>query len=66
MKRPTAPKKATNDLSHFGLRERGVICPHCRTNLVLSSPMDTIFMARKTCPECNKDFVIENDEVRAA
>lgn len=43
------PKKEStkNDLSYFGMKEREIPCPHCDTNLVLSSLMDTIFMAKK-------------------
>ena len=60
-------KSATkNDLSYFRIKEREIVCPHCHTNLILGSPMDSIILARRTCPKCGKDFIIENDVPRAA
>jgi len=56
----TTDKKG-DDLSHFGMKEREIICPHCHTNLIVASPMETIFMPRRTCPKCKKEFVVEND-----
>ena len=62
----TTKKATTNDLSYFRMKEREIVCPHCRTNLIVGSPMDTIFMAKETCPKCKKDFIIENDVAKAA
>jgi ssDNA-binding Zn-finger/Zn-ribbon topoisomerase 1 len=61
----TTDKKG-NDLSYFGMKEREIKCPHCHTKLLLASPMENIFVARRTCPKCKKEFVIENDEPQAA
>src|SRR4051812_13436376 len=49
----------------FWIEGREIVCPNCNTSLILSSPMSTIFMARKTCQHCKKDFVIEEDVPKA-
>lgn len=63
---PKKPKPTKNDLSYFRIKEREIACPHCKTKLILGSPMDKIILARRTCPKCEKDFLIDNDQVRAA
>ena len=55
-----------HDWNHNAIPERDITCPNCRTLLVLTSPMDTIFMARRTCPHCGKHLVIEDDVPRVA
>ena len=40
--------------------EHDVTCPYCTAELTVVSPMGTIFMARRTCPLCDNEFVIEN------
>jgi DNA-directed RNA polymerase subunit RPC12/RpoP len=66
---PKTQNKTTDakgqDLSYFRMKERGIECPHCHTKLILASPMENIFMARRTCAKCKKEFVVENDEPRA-
>jgi transposase-like protein len=37
-------------------------CPHCGAELIIGSPMDHIIAARRTCPVCKQDFMIENDK----
>jgi hypothetical protein len=36
--------------------------PHCGAELIIGSPMDHIIAARRTCPVCKKEFMIENDK----
>jgi len=40
-------------------------CPDCGAELIIGSPMDHIIAARRTCPVCKKDFMIENDKPAA-
>jgi predicted RNA-binding Zn-ribbon protein involved in translation (DUF1610 family) len=39
-------------------------CPHCHTALMIGTVMDRILSARRTCPKCGKEFLIENDVPR--
>ena len=55
-----------HDWNQKAIPERDVTCPNCDTHLVLTSPLDTIFMARRTCPRCGKPLAIENDVPRVA
>jgi len=36
-------------------------CPHCHADLTIGTVMDTILMARRNCPKCGKEFIIEKD-----
>jgi transcription elongation factor Elf1 len=36
-------------------------CPHCKTEIAGKSSMDQVFMARKTCGVCGKEFLIVDD-----
>jgi uncharacterized protein YbaR (Trm112 family) len=42
--------------------EHDVACPHCKAELTFLSPMETIMSARRTCPACKKEFVIEDSK----
>jgi RNase P subunit RPR2 len=44
--------------------EKHMACPHCRAPLVIGTVMDTILLARRICPKCHKEFLIENDVPR--
>ena len=35
-------------------------CPYCGTELTFESPLDHIFIARRTCPECGREFLIKD------
>jgi transposase-like protein len=37
-----------------------VTCPYCEADLEIVSPLDHIFMARRTCPECGREFLIKD------
>ena len=37
-----------------------VTCPYCGTDLAFISPLEHIFLARRTCPECGKEFLIKD------
>jgi transposase-like protein len=37
-----------------------VTCPHCRTELIFTTPDVIIVLASRHCPKCGKEFVIEN------
>jgi DNA-directed RNA polymerase subunit RPC12/RpoP len=41
--------------------EKYAACPHCRTDLVFGTIMGTITQSRRTCPNCGKEILIEND-----
>jgi C4-type Zn-finger protein len=43
------------------LNEQQITCPFCHVDLMVSSPMSTIFVAQRRCPNCQKEFVIVND-----
>jgi hypothetical protein len=45
-------------------RELYISCPHCHADLTIGTVMDTIMMSRRSCPECGKEFLIENDVPR--
>ena len=40
-------------------KEYPMNCPDCGAELIIRSPMDHIIAARRTCPVCKKDFIIE-------
>ena len=40
--------------------EHRFTCPYCRTNITITSLMETIFAARRNCPVCKKEMFIEN------
>jgi hypothetical protein len=42
------------------VHEHRITCPYCRTGLVFNSLMSMILAARRTCPKCRKEFLIEN------
>jgi len=44
--------------------EKQMACPHCRAPLVIGTVMDTILLARRICPKCHREFLIENDVPR--
>jgi len=48
-------------LKKVSLTEKNIICPHCDAELAVTSPMESILMACRTCPNCNKEFLIVND-----
>jgi len=37
-----------------------VTCPYCEADLDIDSPLDHIFIARRTCPECGREFLIKD------
>jgi len=37
-------------------------CPYCEADLEMDSPLDHIFIARRTCPECGREFLIKDDK----
>ena len=39
-----------------------VTCPYCEADLQIESPLDHIFIfiARRTCPECGREFLIKD------
>jgi hypothetical protein len=37
-----------------------MICLHCGAAFVVTSPMKIIFIARRECPNCHKEVLIEN------
>jgi transposase-like protein len=45
-------------------RELYISCPHCHADLTIGTVMDTILVSRRSCPECGKEFLIENDVPR--
>ena len=49
-------KRATKLVFH----EHRIVCPHCRLLLKFNFPTETILLAFRTCPNCGKEFVIEN------
>jgi transcription elongation factor Elf1 len=42
--------------------EKHMRCPHCDAGIVVGTVMGKIQMARRTCPVCKKEFLIENDK----
>lgn len=54
-----------HDWNQKAIPDHDITCPNCKNHLVLTSPMDTIFMARRTCPHCGEHLVID-DAPRAA
>jgi hypothetical protein len=43
-----------------GMPIHEVSCPYCKSPVVIESLLDHIFIARRTWPECNREFLIEN------
>ena len=37
-----------------------ITCPYCGAEFGLESPLDHIFMARRICPECKREFLIKD------
>ncbi len=46
------------------LTEIPMKCPHCDARLVIATVMDRIILARRTCPRCEQEFIIENNMPR--
>ena len=42
-----------------------IICPHCGQLATVETPMDFIFLKWVTCEECEREFLIENNQPRA-
>jgi transposase-like protein len=59
---PDAVKRKTK----IPIHEHQVTCPFCRTNLTILSPMETILLARRTCPKCKREFLVENGKTKRA
>jgi hypothetical protein len=47
-----------NEESYYQVRE--MVCPHCKTQIVLVPTMETTHTTSK-CPTCAKEFLIVND-----
>ncbi len=45
-------------------REVHIQCPHCHADLTIGTVMDSIILASRSCPQCGKEFLIENDVPR--
>ena len=41
--------------------KKHITCPHCDAELAVRNAMQSILMASRTCPKCNKEFLIVND-----
>jgi transposase-like protein len=41
------------------LHDHPMRCPYCKTDVVITSPMEEILVARRTCPACQREFVID-------
>jgi len=41
-----------------------VTCPYCETELAFESPLEQIFIARGTCPECKREFLIKDGKAK--
>ena len=37
-----------------------ILCSYCKADLEIDSPLDHIFIARRICPECGREFLIED------
>jgi transposase-like protein len=39
-----------------------MICPHCQQEMDIGTagPFDVVFMSRKTCEKCRREFLIVN------
>jgi transposase-like protein len=44
--------------------KHSVACPYCRKPVVFTSLMERIIAARRTCPACKREMLIENGTVR--
>jgi hypothetical protein len=42
--------------------EHSVVCPYCRKPVVFVSLMEHIIAARRTCPACKREMLIEDDK----
>ena len=42
-----------------------VTCPYCKAELEIESPLDHIFIARRACPECGREFLIKDGKASA-
>jgi hypothetical protein len=42
-------------------RELQIVWPYCKARFLIGTVMDVILASRRTCPECARDFMIEND-----
>jgi hypothetical protein len=40
--------------------EHCVTCPYCRTDITVTSLMEIILVARRNCPVCKREMLIEN------
>lgn len=57
---PKCPYNPLMALRKSDFKDHPMECPHCGTKLIIGSPMDQIIAARRTCPVCKKEFMIEN------
>jgi hypothetical protein len=37
-----------------------VTCPYCEAELAFEFPLEQIFIARRNCPECGREFLIKD------
>lgn len=42
--------------------EHRVVCPYCKSDIVVSSIMEHIIVARRNCPACKFEMLIEDDQ----
>ena len=42
------------------IHEHPITCPYCGADLVIQSPMEVIFAARRTCPQYNNEMLIDH------
>jgi len=44
--------------------EHKISCPHCKIAITFNSLYATIELATKTCPKCDREFVIERGKAK--
>jgi transcription elongation factor Elf1 len=42
------------------------VCPFCKAELTILSPLQTIFIAQNRCSQCGKEFLIEDGRAKLA
>ncbi len=42
------------------VHDHRVVCPYCKSDIVFFSLMEQVIMARRNCPSCKREFLIED------
>jgi len=44
------------------VNEKRMVCPYCNAQVIVETPLEVIFAARRICENCKREFLILDDQ----